>query len=50
MDYKAVLEEQIRELQKMQDKIKGENHLVHEACKVATTILELVNYLHSRGM
>lgn len=40
MDYKSVIEEQIRELQKIQDEnIKAKNS--QEACRVAETILRL---------
>lgn len=41
MDYKSVIEEQIRELQKVQDS-NVKNLDSSNTCKVATTIIELV--------
>lgn len=41
MDYKSVIEEQIRELQKVQD-FNVENKISDMACRIATTIKELV--------
>lgn len=41
MDYKAVIEEQIRELQKRQDELKGKPGSDMSACEIATTIAEL---------
>lgn len=43
MDYKSVLEEQIRELQKIQDTNKKlpDTIRAHEMCKTAETILRI---------
>lgn len=40
MDYKSVIEEQIRELQKVQDNLNNSGR-AEEACKVAETIAGL---------
>lgn len=42
MDYKSVIEEQIRELQKVQDKISGLQGHERDSCEVARTIIDLV--------
>lgn len=42
MNYKSVLEEQIRELQKQQDKLSNRDGLSSQACEVALTIKDLV--------
>ncbi len=46
MNYKSVLEEQIRELQKAQDKVMNDN-TIHPpfVCEIATNILEIVKEL-----
>lgn len=41
MDYKAVLQEQIRGLQKLQDSIKNNPGYAEASCEVAKTILLL---------
>ena len=41
MNYKAILEEQIRELQKIQDS-NIKTKATSEACEIAKTIIELV--------
>jgi hypothetical protein len=43
MDYKSVLEGQIRELEKVQDKIIKESGHADESCRVAETIKDLCN-------
>ncbi|MGE5328099.1 MAG: hypothetical protein ACM3KR_01130 [Deltaproteobacteria bacterium] len=42
MDYKAVLEEQIRELQKVQDKVTENPGRSSDSCEIARAIKELV--------
>jgi len=42
MNYKSVIEEQIRELQKVQDRIVDKQGCEHSSCVVARTIAELV--------
>ena len=41
MDYKLVIEEQIRGLQKRQDELKNKPGSDMSACEIATTIAEL---------
>jgi len=41
MDYKTVIEEQIRELQRRQDKLSDRSGFDKEACQIAKTISEL---------
>lgn len=49
MDYKSVLEEQIRELQKIQDENIRDGKRPSDICEISKTILELIkeaNKLH----
>lgn len=48
MDYKSVIEEQIRELQKAQDKLSTSTVLqaAEQSCKVAETISNLCQKLY----
>lgn len=41
MNYKSVIEEQIRELQKLQDKTNGNIGCEHTSCIIAETIANL---------
>lgn len=41
MDYKSVIEEQIRELQKTQDKMSGNSAFAIDSCTIASTITNL---------
>lgn len=43
MNYKAVIEEQIRELQKVQDRIVDKQGYESNSCNVAKTIADLVD-------
>lgn len=43
MDYKAVIEEQIKKLQQRQDKLPdNQPYIADESCKIAETIASLV--------
>lgn len=48
MDYKSVIEEQVRELQKTQDKMSGDPGYANESCNVAIAISTLCEKLTNK--
>jgi len=49
MNYKSVIEEQIRELQKMQDSMVKDQR-AGEACQIALTISSLIELIYRQEM